>query len=46
MGSKIPEARFKSGHRVTATDYENTLNGGLYCVSPGCCAQLSFVKMT
>ncbi|ENT6848201.1 hypothetical protein ACFD7L_004316 [Vibrio vulnificus] len=44
MGSKIPEARLGSGNRVAATDYENKPYGALFCASPSCSAQLSFVK--
>ncbi|KGK01675.1 hypothetical protein, partial [Pseudoalteromonas sp. ND6B] len=44
MGSKIPEASLGFGNRVDATDYENKPYGTLFCASPSCSAQLSFVK--
>ena len=44
MGSKIPEAKLGSGNHVAAIDYESKPYGVIYCVSPGCNAQLTFVK--
>jgi len=44
MGSKIPEASLSSGNKVTAIHYEENPFGNLFCLSPSCDAQLSFVK--
>jgi len=44
MGSKIPEAKMPSGNPITATSYEENPFGKLFCLSPSCSAQLSFVK--
>ena len=44
MGSKIPEAKMPSGNPITATSYEEKPFGKLFCLSPSCNAQLSFVK--
>ncbi|GHB06358.1 hypothetical protein [Modicisalibacter luteus] len=44
MGSKIPEAKLVSGKKTTALNYEKKPFGDVFCCSPGCDAQLSFVK--
>lgn len=44
MGSKIPEAKLASGTKTTALKYEEKPFGDIFCCSPGCGVQLSFVK--
>jgi len=44
VGSKIPEAKLVSGTKTTAIEYEEKPFGDIFCCSPGCDAQLSFVK--
>lgn len=43
MGSKIPHAKLHSGQQRSALQYEQEPVGNVFCPSPGCNAQLTFV---
>lgn len=44
MGSKIPDAATEAGNTITAIEFEKSPCSKLFCSSPDCDAELSFVK--